>query len=65
MSLSKLRKITEEGVIFNSHIDGSKHMLTPERALRYNIFLIVLLLWRLMNVPHILQHLSKQNHLWN
>lgn len=32
MSLSKLRKITEEGVIFNSHIDGSKHMLTPERA---------------------------------
>ncbi len=32
MSLSKLRKITEEGVIFNSHIDGRKHMLSPERA---------------------------------
>lgn len=32
MSLSKLRKITEEGVIFNSHIDGSKHMLTPEHV---------------------------------
>ncbi len=32
MSLSKLRKITEEGVVFSSHIDGSKHMLTPERA---------------------------------
>ncbi len=30
MSLSKLRKITEEGVIFNSHIDGSKFMLSPE-----------------------------------
>lgn len=30
MSLSKLRKITEEGVIFNSHIDGKKFMLSPE-----------------------------------
>jgi queuine tRNA-ribosyltransferase len=30
MSLSDLRKITEEGVKFSSHIDGSKHMLTPE-----------------------------------
>lgn len=32
MSLSQLRKITEEGVTFQSHIDGSKHALTPERA---------------------------------
>jgi queuine tRNA-ribosyltransferase len=32
MSLSKIRKITEEGARFSSHIDGSKHMLTPERA---------------------------------
>lgn len=30
MSLSKLRKITEEGVTFRSHIDGSKHQLSPE-----------------------------------
>ena len=30
MSLSDLRKITEEGVEFRSHIDGSKHMLSPE-----------------------------------
>lgn len=30
MSLSSLRKITENGVEFRSHIDGSKHMLTPE-----------------------------------
>lgn len=30
MSLASLRKITEEGVEFRSHIDGSKHMLTPE-----------------------------------
>src|SRR6202000_2674040 len=31
--LSKLRKITEEGVRFNSHIDGSEHFLSPERAM--------------------------------
>lgn len=34
MSLSKLRKMTEEGVNFQSHLDGSKHMLTPERAIQ-------------------------------
>ncbi len=32
MSLAAMRRITEEGVEFKSHIDGSKHMLTPERA---------------------------------
>ncbi len=31
-SLSELRKITDEGVRFRSHIDGSEHLLTPERA---------------------------------
>ena len=33
MSLAALRKLTEEGVSFKSHIDGSKHMLTPERSM--------------------------------
>lgn len=33
MSLSKLRKMSEDGVSFQSHIDGRKHMLTPERAI--------------------------------
>lgn len=32
-SLSDLRKITEEGVHFRSHIDGSKHFLSPEKAM--------------------------------
>lgn len=32
MSLSGLRKITEEGCAFQSHLDGSRHMLTPERS---------------------------------
>src|SRR6187455_133699 len=33
MSLSDLRKLTEAGVEFRSHLDGSKHMLTPERSM--------------------------------
>jgi len=33
MSLSALTKISEQGVAFSSHIDGSKHMLTPERSM--------------------------------
>lgn len=33
MSLGPLRKLTEEGVRFSSHLDGSKHMLTPERSM--------------------------------
>ena len=32
MSLAKLRKIGEEGVTFRSHLDGSAHLLTPERS---------------------------------
>jgi queuine tRNA-ribosyltransferase len=31
-SLSELRKITHEGVRFRSHLDGSEHLLTPEKA---------------------------------
>jgi len=33
MSLAGLRKLTEDGVRFSSHIDGSKHLLTPERSM--------------------------------
>ena len=32
-SLSKLREITEEGVMFRSHLDGSKHFLSPEKSI--------------------------------
>jgi queuine tRNA-ribosyltransferase len=39
MSLSKLRKITDEGVAFQSHIDGSPHLLTPERAVEIQCLL--------------------------
>jgi queuine tRNA-ribosyltransferase len=33
MSLAKLRKLSEKGVTFQSHIDGSPHVLTPERSM--------------------------------
>jgi queuine tRNA-ribosyltransferase len=33
MSLSSLRKITEDGVTFKSHLDGSRHVLSPERSM--------------------------------
>jgi queuine tRNA-ribosyltransferase len=33
MSLAKLRKLDENGVTFQSHIDGGRHVLTPERAM--------------------------------
>ena len=33
MSLSDLTKVSEEGVSFRSHLDGSKHMLSPERSI--------------------------------
>jgi queuine tRNA-ribosyltransferase len=33
MSLAKIAKVREEGVTFQSHLDGSKHKLTPERSI--------------------------------
>ena len=33
MSLAKLRKLDEDGVTFQSHLDGSRHRLTPERSI--------------------------------
>ena len=34
LSLSKLRKLSEKGVTFQSHIDGTQHVLTPERSVQ-------------------------------
>ena len=38
-SLSDLRKVTDDGVTFRSHIDGSEHFLSPEKALEIEIAL--------------------------
>ena len=39
VSLSDLRKITDEGVTFKSHLDGSMHLLTPERCIEIQMAL--------------------------
>ncbi|MEI7669341.1 MAG: tRNA guanosine(34) transglycosylase Tgt [Pseudomonadota bacterium] len=39
MSLAKIRKITEEGVKFQSHIDGSTYFVTPERSIEIQYLL--------------------------
>jgi queuine tRNA-ribosyltransferase len=39
MSLAKLRKVTDAGVVFRSHIDGSEHQLSPERAVEIQCLL--------------------------
>ena len=39
MSLSKLRKLGESGVVFQSHIDGNRHALTPERSVEIQCLL--------------------------
>jgi queuine tRNA-ribosyltransferase len=39
MSLSSIRKITEDGATFKSHLDGSKHLLTPERSIEIQCLL--------------------------
>ena len=38
-SLSELRKMTDEGVRFRSHLDGSEHLLTPEKAAEIQLVL--------------------------
>jgi queuine tRNA-ribosyltransferase len=38
-SLSELRKITDEGVTFSSHIDGSKHFFTPEKVVEAQLII--------------------------
>lgn len=38
-SLTELRKLTEEGVTFRSHLDGSRHLLTPERSMEVQALL--------------------------
>jgi queuine tRNA-ribosyltransferase len=39
MSLATIRKITEDGATFQSHIDGSRHVLTPERSIEIQCLL--------------------------
>src|SRR3954454_11365756 len=55
MSLSKIAKVTEDAVTFSSHIDGSRHVLTPERSIEIQADLlgsdIVMQLDELVSLP--------------
>jgi queuine tRNA-ribosyltransferase len=55
MSLSKISKVTEDSVTFQSHIDGSRHVLTPERSIEIQADLlrsdIVMQLDELVSLP--------------
>ncbi|MFO1090183.1 MAG: tRNA guanosine(34) transglycosylase Tgt [Hyphomicrobiales bacterium] len=55
MSLAKLRTVTEEGVTFASHLDGSRHHLTPERSMEIQRLLgstIQMQLDECVSLPH-------------
>jgi queuine tRNA-ribosyltransferase len=51
LSLASLRRITEEGVTFRSHLDGSHHSLTPEKAVAIQLALGVDILMALDECP--------------
>jgi queuine tRNA-ribosyltransferase len=58
-SLGDLRKVTDEGVTFRSHLDGSEHFLSPEKALEIEIALgadIIMVLDECIETP------SKESH---
>ncbi len=61
-SLAKLNKITEEGAYFQSHIDGSGHMLTPEKSIEIQICLdsdIIMCLDQCIKYPAPKKHAEK------
>ena len=58
-SLSALRKITEDGVIFRSHLDGSKHVFTPESVIEVQMALgsdVMMMLDECTEYPAYLSH---------
>jgi len=69
-SLSDLRKITDEGVRFRSHLDGSEHLLTPEKATEIQLALgsdIAMVLDECIETPaprDIAESAVKRTHLW-
>ena len=51
LSLTGLRRLTEDGVAFQSHLDGSRHVLTPEKAVEIQLALGVDILMALDECP--------------
>ena len=63
-SLSDLRNITEEGVAFKSHLDGSKLFISPEKSISIQNNLGSDIMMALTNVFHIQQIMSIQENQW-
>jgi len=66
MSLSKIRKITEQAAVFQSHIDGKRHELSPERAMEIQRLLgsdIQMQLDQCLEYPHERKAAEKAMHL--
>jgi queuine tRNA-ribosyltransferase len=62
MSLSQLRKLTEQGVTFKSHLDGSMHELTPERSIEIQALLgtdITMQLDECLRLPATLEEIER------
>lgn len=65
MSLTGLRKLTEEGVTFSSHVDGRKYFLSPEESMRIQYNLDSNITWRLTSARLFRAHTSRPRFLWN
>jgi queuine tRNA-ribosyltransferase len=63
-SLSDLRKVTEEGVTFRSHLDGSSHFFSPESATAAQIGLGATSSWRSTNARSIRQSTPAPKPQW-
>ena len=59
MSLSKLAKMSEDGVQFQSHLDGSEHMLTPERSIEIQTLLVLISAWCLMSARRFRPYMNR------
>lgn len=60
-SLAKLRKIKEEGVSFNSHVDGRRILWDRKKACKYNLIWALPLPWLLTSVLKILPNIHTPN----
>lgn len=65
MSLAGLRKMSEQGVTFKSHIDGSRHELSPERSMEIRDCWAAISSWPLTNARPFLQPRKRHAPVWS
>ena len=64
-SLSGTRKLSEEGALFQNHINGSKHLFTPEFVMDIQRIIGADISWLLMNAHRVAVNMAMQKLLWN